>query len=305
MTWAWTWRRCRSTLRRQPGSLLALMGAFAVLAFLAGAARLVNSLADAIVPRLADNVHVIAYLREDMTAERAGALAEVVAHVPGVERVRQVDSQEALQRLRKEAAALGGVAELLEGVEEGFLPPSLEIRLSASEAASRRGLALAERLRRIPGIAEVDAMEDGLARLHSILVLLRGLFFLLLALALLSAAGALALPLLQGRHRRRQHVAVLTLLGETPGGIRLPWALVGACAGLAGSAVAVVLLWLAHANMVPLAERLMGRWVSASLPLATLPFFGAFELATAFVMALLLGAVMGRLAVPKPGRGHA
>src|SRR5688500_2386474 len=129
MNFAWTWRRCQRNLRRQPWPVVALAAAFTLLMLLAGSARLAAFVADAVLPRLADNVHVIAYLREDMTPDKASALAEIVAHVPGVERVRHVESQEALQRLRDEAAALGGVAELLEGVEEGFLPPSLEIEL--------------------------------------------------------------------------------------------------------------------------------------------------------------------------------
>ncbi len=260
---------------------------------LAGAARLVARVADAVLPRLADNVHVIAYLREDMTPDKAQALAEIVAHVPGVERVRHVESQEALQRLRNEAAGLGGVAELLEGVEEGFLPRSLEIQLRATEALGDRGRALAERLRRVPGVAEVDAMEDGLARLHSVLGLLRVLAWGLLLLAVVAGVAVLALPLLLGRQRRHDDVAVLTLLGETPAGIRHPWAIAGALAAALGSLLAWLVLWLAHEQASLSLGQALGAWVPSRLP-----FVPVHEIFASILAAVVLGAWFGRRAVP-------
>lgn len=293
MTLAWTWRRCRRNVRRQPAPVVALCGAFALLMMLAGAARLAASMADAVLPRLADNVHVIAYLREDMTPEKTNALAEIVAHVPGVERVRHVESQEALQRLRREANGLGGVAELLEGVEEGFLPRSLEIQLRATEALGDRGRALAERLRRVPGVAEVDAMEDGLARLHSVLGLLRVLAWGLLLLAVVAGVAVLVLPLLLGRQRRQDDVAVLTLLGETPAGIRRPWAIAGALAAAAGSLLAWLVLWLAHEQACTSLAQVLGAWLPAQLP-----FVPGHEIFASILAAVVLGAWFGRRAVP-------
>ena len=293
MNFAWTWCRCRRSLRRQPWPVAALAAAFTLLMLLAGSARLAAFVADAVLPRLADNVHVIAYLREDMTADKASALAEIVAHVPGVERVRHVDSREALQRLRDEAAELGGVAELLDGVEEGFLPASLEIALRSTEALGDRGRALAERLRRIPGVAEVDAMEAGLARLHSLLALLRGLAWGLLALAVIVGIAGLGFPLLLGRQSRYEDVAVLTLLGETPAAIGRPWALMGALAAVVGSGLAWLMLWMAHRQTSSLLAQLFGAWVPNQIP-----FVPWHEILGSISAAVVVGAWIGRRAMP-------
>ncbi|MDX2020194.1 MAG: permease-like cell division protein FtsX [Deltaproteobacteria bacterium] len=280
-------------MKRQPAPLVALGGAFALLVLLMGAARVVSQIADSVLPRLAENVHVIAYLRDDMTADKAQALAEIVSRVPGVERVRAVDSAEALARLRAEAKSMGGVAEFLDGVEEGFLPRSLEVRLQATTSLSERAVALAERLRRIPGIAEVDAMEDGLARLRSVLGLLRGLGWSLFGLAVVAGVAVLVLPLVQGRQRRQQEVAVLTLLGETPAGIRRPWALAGGLSAVAGALSAWLVLWLAHLTLSSSLAAVLGSWVPGPLP-----FVAWHEMLLATVVALFAGFWIGQRAMP-------
>lgn len=289
----WTLRRMQRAVKRQPAPLVALGGAFALLVLLMGAARVVSQIADSVLPRLAENVHVIAYLRDDMTADKAQALAEIVSRVPGVERVRAVDSAEALARLRAEAKSMGGVAEFLDGVEEGFLPRSLEVRLQATTSLSERAVALAERLRRIPGIAEVDAMEDGLARLRSVLGLLRGLGWSLFGLAVVAGVAVLVLPLVQGRQRRQQEVAVLTLLGETPAGIRRPWALAGGLSAVAGALSAWLVLWLAHLTLSSSLAAVLGSWVPGPLP-----FVAWHEMLLATVIALFAGFWIGQRAMP-------
>lgn len=293
MNFDWTLRRMQRAVGRQPAPLLALCGAFGLLVLLMGSARVVSQIADAVLPRLAENVHVIAYLRDDMTADKAQALAEVVSRVPGVERVRAVGSAEALARLRAEAKSMSGVAEFLDGVEEGFLPRSLEVRLQATTSLSDRASALAERLRRIPGIAEVDAMEDGLARLRSVLGLLRGLGWSLFGLAVVAGVAVLVLPLVQGRQRRQQEVAVLTLLGETPAGIRRPWALAGALAALVGALSAWLVLWLTHLTFSSSLAALLGSWVPGPMP-----FVALHEMLLATVFAVVAGFWIGQRAMP-------
>lgn len=283
----------KRAVRRQPAPLLALCGAFGLLMILIGSARLVLQISDSVLPRLAENVHVIAYLRDDMTTDKAHALAEIVSRVPGVEQVRAVGSAEALNRLRAESKSMGGVSAFLSGVEEGFLPRSLEVKLKATNSLSDRASVLAARLRKIPGIAEVDAMEDGLARLRSVLALCKGLGWSLFALALVAGVAVLVLPLIQGRQRRQQEVSVLTLLGETPAGIRRPWAIAGGAAALVGTGAAWLLLWVAHATLSSSLAELLGSWVPGQLP-----FVPWHEMLVATLFAVILGAWVGRRAMP-------
>lgn len=283
----------KRAITRQPGPLLALCGAFSLLMVLMGSARLVSQISDSVLPRLAENVHVIAYLRDDMTTEKAHALAEIVSRVPGVDQVRAVGSAEALQRLRAESKSIGGVAAFLDSVEDGFLPRSLEIRLHATNSLSERALGLAQRLRKIPGIAEVDAMEDGLARLRSILGLCKALGWSLFGLAMVAGVAVLILPLIQGRQRREQEVAVLTLLGETPEGIRRPWAIAGGAAALLGTTVAWLILWIAHSTLSNSLAELLGRWVPGQMP-----FVPWHEMLLATLFALFGGGWVGRRAMP-------
>src|SRR5687768_14923565 len=118
----WILRRARKQADRSRGTLLAVAATFLALTISAGGALLGGRLAGDVTGAVADNVHVIAYLRDDMSEERAGALVELLRRIPGVADARPVGSDEALKRLRAAARSLGGAAEPLEGLEPGFLP---------------------------------------------------------------------------------------------------------------------------------------------------------------------------------------
>jgi cell division protein FtsX len=105
--------------------------------------------------------------------------------------------------------------------------------------------------------------------------------------------AVLVLPLVQGRQRRHQEVAVLTLLGETPVGIRRPWALAGAFAAVAGATLAWLVLWLAHLTLSSSLAALLGSWVPGQVP-----FVAWHEIVAATVFALVAGFWIGQRAMP-------
>ena len=82
---------------------------------------------EGLLDRFGESLNVTAYLEDDLDAGEQHALVELASTVEGVERVRVVSKEDALERFR---AGVGRGAALLEGLGENPLPASLEIRLA-------------------------------------------------------------------------------------------------------------------------------------------------------------------------------
>jgi cell division protein FtsX len=289
----WYLRRARGEARRRKLALGALAGTMAMAVALGGASLLGARLASALVPRLQQQVHVIAYLDDDLGPPERDRLVEALRRLPGVEQARLVDPAEALARLRAAASSLGGPG-AVGSLEPGFLPRSLEIAVRPAPDLAARTAELATRLRKIRGLAEVDDMSEGLGRLESWLALAGRLAKLALALALIAAAAGLAIALVGGRSRRRE-AEVLALLGETSLGISLPAMLAGAAAALVGAAAGLAVTRALFPRLLATVEATLRLG-----PLGTFPALGPREVALALVVAITIGGLAGHLAARAP-----
>ncbi len=177
----------------------------------------------------AGGAELVAFLREDLPGAFRDDLALVLGRLPGVAGVRLMASDEALDRLRAE---LGDRGSVLDGVEEGFLPATMEVALQPGPQGVGRADAIAWRLRRMDGITEVDvlrtttdqrlAQAEGIGRRFGGIGLAFGLATVLLAIGLVVAVT----------RRRRADARLLSGLGFTAGSIVLPSIVAGAsCAG--------------------------------------------------------------------------
>src|SRR5213078_4664119 len=107
MTLRWILRRAGGEARRRKAALIGLGGAMAVTAALSGAAMLGARAGGALLPRLQQEVHVIAYLDDGLGTAERDRLVAALRLAPGVERARLVGPDEALGRLRAAAVSLG------------------------------------------------------------------------------------------------------------------------------------------------------------------------------------------------------
>ena len=173
----------------------------------------------------------------DVSTLDRDALATALGQLPGVAGVRVLPSDEALGRMRAE---LGTRAALLDGVEDGFLPTTLEIALRPGAQGAGRADELAWRLRRMAGISDVDVLRNEADhRLVTEQETSRRLRFTLLAIGGLLALAALMFVAAVGR-RRRADALILDGLGFTPLAVYGPAFAGGALAAAAGTALALL-----------------------------------------------------------------
>ena len=292
MTTRWILRRVQREARRRAGSLAALAAAVAVVAVVAGATLLGVRTTRAVVPLLEHNVHVIAYLGDQLGAAERSRLLAALEKIPGVQRARLVESDEALVRLRAAADSLGG-PQAVAGIEPGFLPRSVEISVAGGADMPARTAELAARLRQLPGVVEVDAMSAGLSRLVSWMSLARRFGVAALAVAVLAGLIALSLALLSARSGRRRDAEVLSLLGESPAGIRREASITGAGAALLGALGGMVVLVAFFPRVLRGIESAVGLG-----PLAAAPSLGLREVGIALAVALVIGWLGGYISTP-------
>jgi cell division transport system permease protein len=200
----------------------------------------------------ASQVPLSVYLTPGADLEAARRAAEAIA--PGLQ-VAAVTPGEAMRRLR---ASLGDDGAVLEGLGDGILPASLEVRAPGMSLARARDLAAA--LRQIPGAAEVDDAAAWLARLDALLRRARQVGAALLLALALATAVLVSSTLRLAVYARRDEIEIMKLVGATNAYVAAPFLLEGLIQGLAGAILAVALLLGAAWALVPR--------LAAALPLA-------------------------------------
>jgi cell division protein FtsX len=231
---------------------------------------------------------LVAFLRDDLPASGRDNLAAALRRLPGVAGVRLLGSDEALGRMR---SALGDHALVLDGVEEGFLPATLEVSLQPGRQGTGRVDAIAGRLRRMAGISSVDVLRTALdrrlerARLADRRLVHTGLAVgaAVTLLALVLAAAAL--------RRRRADAHLMAGLGFSVGAVGLPGAIAGATCALAGTALGGALAggaaYLGRTWLRVAVPRVSAPWSASSFPGLVGCVIGAFA------VAVLVGAALG------------
>jgi len=291
-------RRVWQQTRRHPRIVTSAVFAFCLLAMVVGITRLGTRTVDRWGGFLGQNVHVIAYLSEDADPDVVQGLVALLHRVPTVAAVKVVEPAQALARLRAVSASLGSDPKSLEGLEAGYFPRSVEVSLAPAADLSQPAADLAQRLRGVPGIEQVDAMTSGLARLASWVKLGRRLGFTLVAVCGLLSLAILALVFARSRDAGRAQAAVLLDLGESNAGVRLPASLGMAAAALLGGTLGTLLLRLAWRFALGHLEASLGIAVATPPPL-----LGGGEIIASLGLAFLLGLALGYFATPLPRVG--
>ncbi|HWC06356.1 MAG TPA: permease-like cell division protein FtsX [Gemmatimonadota bacterium] len=222
-----------------------------------------------------ERVEVVAYLRDDTTAEESGALMREVAAYPEVDSIRYVSREDALARVREEFQEY---EELYEDLDTNPLPASLEIALEPGFRRSALVQDVAARISRFPFVEEVRFGEEWVRKLNFLqdmslfLGLVMGGIFAFVAFVAIGATINLVVL------AREDEFAIMKMVGATPGFIARPFVLEGFTKGVIGALVALALL---VATFSVLERRVL-----------TLEFYSPTEIA----IGVALGGVLGSLA---------
>lgn len=194
---------------------------------------------DATLREWKKRTRVMAYLNADGAADAVG-LAGSIQALPGVDSARFIARDEALIELR---AGMAHRASLLENLAENPLPDAFEISVRPDEEGWEHLESLADRLRSLPGIEEVEYGQQWVGALRDLAYLVRtasivmtGLFFIA-ALAIVAATMRIVVS------SRQEEVDIMRLVGAAEGFIRAPFYISGVTQCLAGAAIGLAALF--------------------------------------------------------------
>jgi len=227
-------------LRGSPMTSLIAVATIGVTLLLVGAFVLLVSNMERLLDRFGEDILVSAYLEAGLSDEGRRVLVEQARSAPGVESVRLVSEEEAMQRFQEGSA---GQASLLEGLDENPLPASLEITL-APESRSSEGLAiLVAALEDFGGIDELGygtGWVEGYARAMALIRAIGTGIGVVLALAtLLIISNTIRLAV----YARREEIEILRLVGAGRTFVSIPFLVEGFIQGSLGGVFAVALLY--------------------------------------------------------------
>lgn len=218
---------------------LTLVGLFASVMFNAG--RLMHD--------LGQSLSLSVYLQDAATQEEIAAVRTKLEAHAGIKKVRVLTREQDRERNKRLLSP-----ELLQGLDEASIPgqPVLEVDIDA-ELASRGDVdALVKWTQALKAVQSVEDVEFGAEKLRLLfaLVEIARTIGVVLSVVLLSSAMFFVFSTVRlAVFSRRDEIEILTLVGATPGFVRLPFLVEGALQGLAGAALAAGLLGLLHLEL--------------------------------------------------------
>lgn len=190
---------------------------------------------------LQDDIKVVVYLADGVSTQ---ALADLQAHIKGdheVARLSYVSKEQALAEFREQFPS---EAYLLQGLGENPLPASLLVTMASSSRSSEAVKRWAERLKAMPGVAQVQYNREWIDSVGGIV---RYIEWVAIAVGTILAAASVTIIGSTTRltlYARRQEIEIMRLIGATGTFIRIPYLIEGAILGALGGALSLSLLKL-------------------------------------------------------------
>lgn len=261
-----------SRLRARPLAGVAMAVAVAAAVLAGGVLRLATFNLEQTIASVELNPQLIVYLEHGVGDRRAAEIAGALDAIPAVASVRVVSGRQALTQL---SLTLGEDADLIDGLEDDFLPYSLELDLRGGVRDVATIHPFIDRLHDLPAVADVEVLGDWTERANSLLGGLAAAGHLLLLLFAGCAAFVVAALMRIAATPDPVEVELLHRLGASPSFGWAPEVVAGAIRGAIGAALACVALWGVFVAAGPSVSAVLGGTLGAG----SVTFLPASELA--------------------------
>jgi cell division transport system permease protein len=187
------------------------------------------------------DLRIMAYLEADISQTAVEEIAVKLNSLQGIEQVKFISKQVALDGLKSQMAHH---ASLFENLEKNPLPDAFEIRLSPANDSWKNIESLALQIESLRRVEEVEYGRSWLGRFSSIVDAFRfagyamgGLFFMA---SVFIVANTVRLML----YSRQQEVEIMRLVGATDNFIKIPFYIEGLIQGALGAILGLTVLFV-------------------------------------------------------------
>ncbi|MBF2026395.1 MAG: ABC transporter permease [Oscillatoriales cyanobacterium C42_A2020_001] len=221
-------------LRRGGWMNWAAISTVAVLLFLFGISLQSSWQLEGLLNRFGSQLEVSVYLD---TGIQARELKPLVERFPDVSEVSVVSKEEAWANLVSDLglSEISGATHQLEG---NPLVDELKVKAKSSQVVP----GLAEKLAKLSGVDEVQYVDEAVQRVAELNRGIRWVSFVIVMVLTLTAIAVITTTIRLIVLARRREIEVMQLVGATTSWIYLPFLLQGVVFGLAGAAIAWILL---------------------------------------------------------------
>lgn len=223
---------------------LATISTVAICILILGMAVLATLNASHFITRLESDLEIMSYLNKDLTQEQISQIKEELEAIPGVDTVRFVSREEALQYLQDSYGK--DRYNLKETMGKNPLPDGYEIKALDPHDVP----VIAQQVEQVPGI---DRVNYGKEMVHNLFIATRWVRILSLAFIVLLSLGAvflIATTIRLAIFSRRKEIYLMKLIGSTDWFVRWPFFIEGILLGTMGSLIAILLLAIGYETFI-------------------------------------------------------
>jgi cell division transport system permease protein len=217
------------------------MSTIALSVFIVSASGLFFLNADDLMDQWKKGVRIMVYLTQDTTEAERLALNDSMLGLYGVASTRFISKTEALNLLKKQMTQQSS---LLSNLAENPLPHAYEIRMMDSSQDNEAIETLADHLRALPLIDDVEYGQRWLGRFAHVFALFRIAGYAVSCLFSMAAAFIVANTIRLVLYSRREEVEIMRLVGATDAFIRGPFYMVGLIQGTIGGIIGLSALFV-------------------------------------------------------------
>ena len=192
-----------------------------------------------VVSSLQEDIQVIVYLNDGLSPQNVSDLQQRLNTEQGIASLTYVSKEQALADFR---AQFPSELHLLQGLGENPLPASFVVTLGPQFRSSESVKRWAERVRGVPGVAQVQYSREWIENLATVIGYIE--LAAIAVGAILSAASVtiIASVIRLTVYARRDEIEIMQLIGATGAFIKIPYLLEGAVLGALGGALSLALL---------------------------------------------------------------
>ena len=231
--------RVARSLRELFWTHLLTAGIMAMTLSVFGGFLLVQDNVRALVRGWSDENQVFVYLGDGVDPAAGEALRARLAAYPEVKSARYVSKARAWEEFGK---TLGSQSGILEGLDPGTLPASVDLELRSGHRSREAVLALVRRLAALEGVQDVEYPETWLEKMRLLMTGIEWLKWVvggfLFLVAFLIVVGTIKLAIVA----RQDEIEIMQLVGAPDGLIKAPFVIEGMVQGLIGAGLALALL---------------------------------------------------------------